>query len=376
MNIISFLVTYLSVAAVYALLAISMNIDYGWAGIPDFGKAAFIAAGGIAAAIVATRIVPPLMLHMHPANPSKLSFFTYYNGKILPAITAHPIDTWIVFIISILLGGIIAAGFAVIFSYPAIRLKEDYLAIALLMAAQIVWLFLRVYTPIMGGTMSMTLPSPSFKPIARALFHSTSPSAIDAAKALFLWGLVGVFLYYAEKQMNSPFGRMLRMVRDDEYAAAALGKNVARARLESLIVASFLAGVAGAVYVLIHFSSVNPDYFMPDLTFFVLTLVLVGGVGNNIGSIIGALLIALLYRASYIFGTSLGFSWGSYLYYMIIGLAILITIFVRPNGILPEKPVRTPAWDVYALVRGKQPWFLRRILMRGRGKVNTGEKSE
>jgi ABC-type branched-subunit amino acid transport system permease subunit len=79
MDVLSFLVQYLAVAGVYALLAISMNIEYGWAGIPNFGKAAFIAAGGIAAALTATSIAPVLLLHMPPADPSKLSFFQIYN---------------------------------------------------------------------------------------------------------------------------------------------------------------------------------------------------------------------------------------------------------------------------------------------------------
>lgn len=376
MDVIGFLLSYLSVAAVYSLLAISMNIDYGWAGIPDFGKAAFIAAGGIAAAIVATRIAPPLLLHMHSVDPSKLGFFVQYNGKIMPAYISHPLDTWIIFLISAILGGIIAIVFAVLFSYPAIRLREDYLAIALLMGAQIVWLVIRVYKPIMGGTMSIALPSPSFKPIAVALFHSASPKALDAAKTIFLWGLVGLFLFYAEKQLNSPFGRKLRVVRDDEHAAAALGKNVARARLEALVVSSFLAGIGGAVYVLVHFASVNPDYFIPDLTFLVLTLVLVGGVGNNVGSIVGALLMAFIERLSYMIGTSIqvnyGISWGGYLFYLVFGATIIAAIFLRPNGLLPEKPVRTPAWRVYEVVRGKTPPFLRRLFTKGA----RGEKNE
>ncbi|WP_048061420.1 branched-chain amino acid ABC transporter permease [Hyperthermus butylicus] len=367
MDVVSFLVQYLVVAGVYSLLAISMNIEYGWAGIPNFGKAAFIAAGGIAAAITATRIGPPLLLGMDPASPATLDFFGYYNGAVLPAYQQHPLDTWLVFAISALIGGAIAVVMAVAFSYPAVRLREDYLAIALLMAAQLVWLVIRVYKPIMGGTMSLPLPGPDFKSIAARIAGPNPPAVlVDTLRALFVWGLVILYLYYVEKQMNSPFGRKLRMIRDDEVAAEALGRNVARARLEAMVIGSFLAGIAGAVYSLVYFSSVNPDNYLPELTFLVLTFVLVGGVGNNVGSILGAAAMAFIERLSYTVGTNLaafhGLDWGSYIYYLVYGLAIILAIFFRPYGLLPEKPVRTPAWKVYMAVRGKTPPFMQNIL--------------
>ena len=351
MDVLGFLVQYLAVAGVYALLAISMNIEYGWAGIPNFGKAAFIAAGGIAAALTATRLGPILLLHTQPADPSSLQFFQLYNGEILPAYQAHPLDTWLVFIIAALLGGLIAVAFGVAFTYPAVRLREDYLAIALLMAAQIVWVLLRYVKPIMGGTMSIQMPSPDFKALAERIAGPNPPVLlVDAVRAGFIWLLVVLFLAYAERQMQSPFGRKLRMVRDDELAALTLGKNAVRAKLEAMIIGSFLAGIAGAVYALVHLSSVNPDDYLPDITFAVLAMVLVGGVGNNLGALVGAAVLALMERVGYIVGTWLqfnyGYEWGGYLYYLIYGLAIIAAIFLRPQGLIPETPVKTPAWRV------------------------------
>lgn len=381
-SMMEFVIQYLVVAGVYSLLAISMNIEYGWAGIPNFGKAAFIAAGGAAAAVIATQVGPVLFLGIEGAVPGTLEFFGKYNGQILPAYAQNPLATWGVFILSTIVGGIIAALLGILFTYPAVRLKEDYLAIALLMGAQLVWIVLRTVKPIMGGTMSLILPDPDFKSIAAALAGGTPPRMlVDGIRAGFVWLLVLVYLLYVERQMNSPFGRKLRIVRDDEVVAEAYGKNVPRARLEAMMIGSFLAGVAGAIYALVHLRSVNPDNYLPDITFMILTMVLVGGVGNNIGSIVGGMVIALVDRLGYMLGTTLatsyGVSWGGYLNYLVYGVAIILAIFFRPQGLIPEKPVKTPAWKVYVKLTGRKPVFLQPIWARvKRGVERVGGRAQ
>ena len=377
-SLAEFLTQYLVVAGVYSLLAISMNIEYGWAGIPNFGKAAFIAAGGAAAAVIATQVGPVLFLGIEGAVPGTLEFFGKYNGQILPAYAQNPLATWCVFILSAVVGGIVAVLLGVLFTYPAVRLREDYLAIALLMGAQLVWIVLRTVKPIMGGTMSLILPSPDFKSIAAAFAGGTPPKMlVDAIRAGFVWLLVLGYLLYVERQMNSPFGRKLRIVRDDEVVAEAYGKNVSRARLEAMVIGSFLAGIAGAVYALVHLRSVNPDNYLPDITFMILTMVLVGGVGNNIGSIVGGMVIALVDRLGYMLGTTLatgyGVPWGAYLNYLVYGMAIILAIFFRPQGLIPEKPVKTPAWRVYVELTGRKPVFLQPIWVRAKRGVGRVE---
>ena len=366
---VGFVLDYLAVAGIYALLSLSMNIEYGWAGIPNFGKAAFIAAGGATAAVVAAQIGPPLLLGMSGATPGSLEFYGKY-AAILQAYRSEPIVTWAVFLLSALIGGAVAMLLGIAFTYPAVRLREDYLAIALLMAAQLVWIVLRVVKPIMGGTMSMTLPSPDFKSIASALVGGGEPPEllVTGLRVGFIWLLVIVFLVCVEELLNTPFGRKLRAVRDDEAAAEALGKNVPRARLEAMMVGSLLAGIAGAVYALIHLASVNPDNYLPDITFMILTMVLVGGVGNNWGAVAGGLVMALVDHVGYVVGTRLtseyGMLWGGYLHYLIYGATILLVIALRPQGILPEKPVKTPAWRVYVEATGRKLSFLQPVRTR------------
>ncbi len=354
MEVVSFLLDYLAVAGVYALLAISMNVEYGWAGIPNFGKAAFVACGGAAAAIVAAQLGPPLLLGMPGAVPGPLSFFRKYS-MILMAYQHNPLATWMVFLLSAVIGGAVAALLGVVFTFPAVRLREDYLAIALLMAAELVWITLRTVKPIMGGTMSMVLPSPDFKSIASILCGGREPPTwlTTAVKDSFIWLLVGLYILFTEKLLNSPFGRKLRAVRDDEVAAEALGKDVALSRLEAMVIGSMLAGIAGAVYALVHLASVNPDNYLPDLTFMILAMVLVGGVGNNWGALVGGALLALVDRLGYMAGgyisSELHMLWGGYIDYMIYGLVILVVIALRPQGLIPERIVKTPAWIVYRL---------------------------
>ena len=151
---------------------------------------------------------------------------------------------------------------------------------------------------------------------------------------------------FAEKLVNSPYGRLLKSIRDDELAANVLGKDIVRVKGEILIIGSAMASVSGALYTF-YVRGVYADDFIPMVTFIALTMVILGGLANNRGVILGSLIITLfdrLTRPSFLRLLGVTFTFDiSYIRYTLTGLLIILVLMFKPKGLLPEKPVRTPA---------------------------------
>jgi branched-chain amino acid transport system permease protein len=141
----------------------------------------------------------------------------------------------------------------------------------------------------------------------------------------------------------------MKAVRDDELAAYALGKDAASVRGWVLFIGSALAGIAGSLYTF-YSQAIFPDDFIPSLTFFVLTMVIVGGVANNLGVVVGALLMSLIERFSQastlaLIGIHVPFDI-SYVRYALTGALIVVFLLYRPRGLIEERPVKTPLYEV------------------------------
>ncbi len=389
-----FTVDRIAEIAMFAFLVLTLNLEYGWAGIPNFGKAAFIAMGAVAAVLVLNYYVMPQAVHAAPPDvlqslrdmygiedPLKVHVGDYeyaivVNNIAVPWLEASLGHFLAYLALTIIVAAVLGAVFGFLLSYPVVKLREDYLAIVLLMAGLLVWVMLTNVQSLIGGTFGITLTT---KPLGYL-----AGGRIALGQALVLTVAAALLLYYSEKLMNSPFGRMVRAARDDEAAAEAMGKDVAATRLKVIVLASLLSAVGGALYVVVYFGSIGPDQFRPDLTFLLIAMMLLGGAGNNWGAVLGAAVFDLVYQISIgaaplilgavVSNTTIVNSLAGYVGYMIIGLAILLVIFFRPKGLLPEKPVKTPAWEVFVEEAGYRPEFLqpltvrlRRLLARGRG---------
>ena len=150
-----------------------------------------------------------------------------------------------------------------------------------------------------------------------------------------------------ERIANSPYGRLLKSIRDDEDAALVLGKNVTRVKGQVFIVGSALAGLAGSLYAY-YVGYVNPDDFTPAVTFIVWVMVMLGGRANNLGVVLGTTIIVLIDRLSTLldnFLTQLPFD-PNYLRWLITGILMLTVLMIRPHVLNPENPFKTPAWEV------------------------------
>ena len=209
--------------------------------------------------------------------------FVTFNAMIISQVNqllAHdPLFAAEIVLVALAIAAAIGGIFGFLSSYPAIKLREDYLGMLLLAVAQFFQIFLRAYTPLVGGTQGIFVPNPY------AYFGSYQ--GVVAAIAMVVFA-VAVFAY-SERVSRSPLGRMLKSVRDNEDAARALGKDDVSVRRNVLIVASAFAGIAGAM-VTFYSGAVGVDTWTRFAwTFWPWLIVIIGGASNNVGVALGAL---------------------------------------------------------------------------------------
>jgi len=160
--------------------------------------------------------------------------------------------------------------------------------------------------------------------------------------------VAGAFFYF-QRQLNSPFGRLLKSIRDDDVASRTLGKNIIRTKVEVMVIGSAFAGIAGALFT--YYSNyVNPDNFIPVVTFNVWVMIVLGGLGNNKGALLGTIIVTILQKALEIMSITVPIANASlvlnYLTYVIEGVVFILLLVYRPQGLLKEEPVKTPAGQV------------------------------
>jgi branched-chain amino acid transport system permease protein len=272
----------------------------------------------------------------------------YLGGLQLPILLA-----WFV-------GGGLAALAAWVIGKIALGLRSDYLAIATLGISEIVIALLKNEGWLTRGVLNVTgLPSPvpSAKALQLAPYHLEMGPSLIVNKVAFLSIIVlllAAFLWLAHRALHSPWGRMMRAIRDNEEAAGAMGKDVVMRHRQVFICGSFLLGVGGAMlatYVL----QFEPAGYQPlRYTFLIWVMVIVGGSGNNLGSVVGGLLIWFVWiqaepAASWLFhvigdqSAEGGSEWARIMIErapqmrtLVMGLVLLLVLRFAPRGILPE----------------------------------------
>ena len=300
--------------------------------MPNFGHVFFQSVGAYVAGNMTANVLNMVAL----AGGDICSVATAEVRRNL-AITSPPLAIGM-FVASLALGAVVGGLFGYIASYPALRLKEDYLAITLIFIGEIGRIIARNEEGIACGLVGLTgVPNP---------FIWLGDPNLSLIAYTIMAIIIAVFIFiFLQKLSNSPFGRLLKSVRDDETAAMSLGKNVARARGWAMIVGSAIAAIAGVLKVF-YAQGVFADDYIPLTTFVVLSMVILGGMANNRGVILGALIITLLdflIAPSFfrLMGITIQFDI-TYIKYIITGLIIVLVLLFKPQGILPEKPTETP----------------------------------
>lgn len=290
-------------AAIYALLALGLNLQWGYTGLFNVGVAGFYAIGAYTSALLTS---PPSASHV--------------GGWSLPIPCG-------------ILGALLTSGvLAYAIGKLTLRLREDYLAIATISIAETVRLVLKNEAWLTNGVQGLRdIPRP-FPHIPAATYDMVYLTVVVLSVAV---------LYMASQCLvNSPWGRVVRAIREDEMVAASVGKDTPHYKLQALIIGAMLMGLGGSFYA--HYVKfISPDTFNPLMgTFLVWIMVMAGGSGNNRGAILGAVLIWGLWSLSDLVTSQLPAPFdtrASYLRIILISVALQGLLLQRPQGLLPAR---------------------------------------
>ena len=326
-----FIVDLLAIFAIYVIVNLSLNLEFGYAGIPNFGKVLAVGAGAFVAASIPGRIFAGIAGIEGDYIADNLAIVSEINVWLVD-------NTGIGFAVFFLTLGIAAGvggGLGILTSYPAIRLRGDYLAITLLAFGESIRIIGNNFAPLVGGTLGVQVPDPlSFLP-DDIRFPAATLGLVLIAVAVFV---------FSEKMIRSPLGRLLRAVRDNEVAAESLGKNTTQIRIKVIMVSAALAAIGGALYAFYVGGTIAFAYDRASWTFWPFLMILIGGLANNKGVVVGTLIFVTLRKLIIFFKDSLeGFVpfdvvW---LDFLLLGIILLAILLYRPQGIFVEKPTAT-----------------------------------
>ena len=296
---------FLATALVNAIVCLGLNVQWGQTGLFNVGIAGFVAAGAYASALLTT-----------PASDAHL------GGFALPIAAG-----W--------LGAMAAGGALAAFVGAAtLRLRADYLAITTFGVAVAVHLVALNAQPLTGGAFGIGFIPRPFAGLA------TTPWAFGLANLALVGAVVAALYLVLERLARSPWGRVLRAIREEERAAMSLGKSPALYRLQAFALGGAIMGLAGAVNA--HFIGfIAPENYQSGLTFQIWTMLIVGGSGNNRGAILGAVLVWALWSLS---GMAIGTFFppedqarAAALRLVAIGAMLAAMIVLRPRGFIGER---------------------------------------
>lgn len=268
--ITNFVTTVLILGGIYALLALGLNLQFGFAGLINFGIVGYFAAGAYGYAILTA-----------PA-PTTLDY--YRVGLGWPA--------WA----GVIGGCAVAVIVAALTSWPCLRLRGDYLALMTFGFAQVIQVILTNASPLTNGTLGFSTFLPPFS--LQAGVHYPWVLSIIVSVALIL-----VFLVLRRIE-RSPYGRILQMIRDDELAATLAGKSCASYRLQAFVIGGAVFGLAGVCFAWYN-NNVNPSQFDVLLTITVFVSIALGRFRSAPGAVLGAFVLVALQQAASQFGTQL-----------------------------------------------------------------------
>ena len=288
----------------YALMALGLNVIWGLAGMINLGLAGFYAIGAYVSALLTVRLSLPMPLAWAAA-----ALLSAALGAVVAVITA--------------------------------RLRGDYLAIVSLGFAEVIRLIASNEIWLTHGTEGISgVPGP-FR-------GAVSPQGYNIICNLLVWCIVAVVGIALARLSGAPFGRVLRAIREDETVAAVAGKRTLGFKVQAFAIGAFVLGLAGGLYASFN-AYVAPDAFTPLITLYIVLALTAGGTGNMAGAVLGAVLVVALTEGTRFIGALLpglqpvqvaALRQGA------IGVALILALHLRPQGLLPEHARRYPAPEI------------------------------
>jgi branched-chain amino acid transport system permease protein len=291
-------------AGTYVLFTLGLQLNVGYTGIVNFGQAGFMAIGAYAMGVLVVK--------------ADWSFWLALPTAVL-----------------------IAIGFGLLVGLPSLRLRADYFAIATIAAAEIVRITALNLREVTGGNQGLFGFDESWNDLADQIeswLVSLGWSDPEQLFPLFLvvWAtalVATVLLHFATK---SPWGRVLRAVREDEDAARALGKNTLAYKLQSLAIAATLGALAG-FFVAINLNFLTPEAFLPAFTFIGYAVLVLGGLASYWGVAAGAIVMWTILEGTRFIDLPISAEREAAVRFMIVGLVLILLMAFRPQGIFGKK---------------------------------------
>ncbi len=321
-GIFSYLAGFVIFAGVYSVFALGLNVQWGFTGLFNIGIAGFFTLGAYTTALMTTQ----------PPDPALFEDFKFGGNWSEIGFLDLGFDLW--FFLGIAAAAVVCGVVALIIGYVTLRLRDDYLAIATLGIAETIRLFFLNEKWAANGSKGL-YRIPAF------LGDLISPKHYDYLYVVVVLGFLAVLFLAVERAVKSPWGRVLRAIREDEVAAAASGKDVFKFKLQAFILGAVIMGIGGALFAH-HFRFLAPLTFDPLLaTFIIWAMLMVGGSGNNLGAILGAFVVWAIWSGTQFLP---GIFADPSLRLFMVGVLIVAVILLRPGGILGEerRVTRTP----------------------------------
>ena len=304
-------------AVVYALAAIGLNVHFGYTGLLNFGQSGFLAVAAYGLAVT---------------------------------VATFDLSFWL----GIVIGLVGAVLLALLLGVPTLRLRADYLAIVTIAAAEIIRLVVRSVTfkDTFGGSDGRQAFAGGFydlNPYPEGSYTIGSFGFNERQMWILTvgWILVALSCLVVFLLMRSPWGRVLKAIREDEDAVRSLGKNVYYYKMQSLIIGGVLGCLGGFVYALGQ-ASIQPDIFGTDTTFFAYTVLILGGAARVFGPVVGAMIFWVVLSltdnvlneaidAGYVSTSVINNTQVGQFRFMLVGLLLMILMIFRPQGIFGDR---------------------------------------
>jgi branched-chain amino acid transport system permease protein len=342
----------------FVIVAMALNFQYGNAGIPNFGCAVQVIVGGFTVSAIATRlafwIVEKAGIELLPYHtPYEWIYNNDFNVNVLTNsfLEEHPLVGVSLLLFSLSLAMVLGALIGWVISVPAIRLRATYLMITLITMADASQLLGRNIPLICGGTQGMHIPNVfAWYPGDRGVITAVVTLAI---------GLICFFIF--RTMLNSPYGRLMRAIRENDVTCNSVGKNVVGIRRNILMFASAITAIPGVLAAYYYSYVVDAMYQRAYWTYWSWLMLILGGPGNNAGTFLGCALVISMRRLIIIYKwlfDKLLFFPIAYFEQILLGLLLIVVMIFRPDGLISEKLLYIPGVNYRRLVseRMKVDW--------------------
>ncbi len=315
LGIVNYLVGFIITAGIYAVFTLGLNVHWGFTGLFNIGIAGFFALGAYTSALMTSP----------PPDPAQFEDFKFGGNWSEIGFLDLGIDLW--FFLGLGAAAAVCGVIALLIGFATLRLRDEYLAMATLGIAETVRLLFLNEKWVANGSKGL-YRIPAF------LGDWVSPEHYDYLYVVVVVLVLAVLFLAVQRAVKSPWGRVLRAIREDEIAAEASGKNVFRFKLQAFVLGAVIMGIGGALFAH-NVRFLSPLTFDPLLaTFIIWAMLMVGGSGVNAGAVLGAFVVWGVWAGTqFLPGV---FSDPSFRLFM-IGALIMVIMLLRPGGILGQE---------------------------------------